>query len=268
MPCRPLARLLSLFVLSALPFLAHAEPAGDLLALHQMRLAAQRSLSDLFLLNAMAGDPRYAGLVASSTADAGAALERLGQMPGSASAQLRSKLQEQWDGYRQALEQQLQAQKQNGYNDFQPLGDLASRNSQLLDTAEQLYEGIQKDSGQQVPPLTQQSRDQSLLMQSITWNYVSRNASVGANPVRSEDQQALDDLTNRFAINLLQLQQAPQTSPEIGRELRAISTKWRFIEKSLQSAAQSNVPFLIDKYSDGIIADLEQVSGRYAAAQL
>ena len=86
-----------------------------------------------------------------------------------------------------------------------------------------------------------------------------------AGPVR---QQALDDLTNRFAINLLQLQQAPQTSPEIGRELRAISTKWRFIEKSLQGAAQSNVPFLIDKYSDGIIADLEQVSGRYAAAQL
>lgn len=264
---RALAQLLSALLFSALPLLAHADTAGDLLSLHQMRLATQRSLSDFFLLTSTEGDARYAGLVDSSTAEAASAAGRLGAMPGGASNQLKNQLEQQWQAYSQNLTQQIQAQKQNGYNDFKALGDLAEQNRQLLDTAEQLYGKIQEESGSQVPPLTQQSREQSLLMQAITWNYVVRNASVGANPVKSDDQQSLDDLSNRFAINLLRLQQAPQTSPEIGRQLRAISTKWHFIEKSLQSAAQSNVPFLIDKYSDGIIADLEQVSGLYAAAQ-
>lgn len=267
MPRRPLAHLLSTLLLLALPLLACADPAADLLAVHQLRLAAQRSLSDFFMLASMEGDPRYAKLIDASTQDAAGSLARLGAMPGGASSQLKEQLQGQWQAYRQALDSQLQAQKQNGYNDFKPLGELATRNRQLLDTAEQLYAKIQEESGRQVPPLTQQSREQSVLMQAIAWNYVSRNASVGANPVRSEDQQALDDLTNRFAINLLKLQQAPQTTPEIGRELRSIAIKWHYIEKSLQSAAQGSVPFLIDKYSDGIIADLEQVSGLYAAAQ-
>ncbi|WP_435605420.1 hypothetical protein [Pseudomonas knackmussii] len=264
---RPLTLLLSTLLFIATPLLARADAPSDLLNLHQMRLAAQRSISDFFLLTSTEGDARYAGLVDSSTADASNAADRLGAMPGGASTQLKSQLDQQWLAYRQNLTQQIQAQKQNGYNDFKALGDLAEQNRQLLDTAEQLYGKIQEESGVQVPPLTQQSREQSLLMQAITWNYVARNISVGANPVKSEDQQSLDDLSNRFAINLLRLQQAPQTSPEIGRELRAISTKWHFIEKSLQSAAQSNLPILIDKYSDGIIADLEQVSGLYAAAQ-
>lgn len=267
MPRRPLARLLSTLILSALPALAAAAPAEDLLAIHQLRLAAQRSLSDFFMLTSMEGDPRYVKLIDSSTQDADTRVTQLGDMPGEASRQLKSQLQTQWSAYRQALIAQTQAQKQNGYSDFKPLGELATRNRQLLDTAEQLYGKIQEESGQQVPPLTQQSREQSVLMQAITWNYVSRNASVGASPVSSDDQQPLDDLTNRFAINLLKLQQAPQTTPEIGKELHSIAIKWHYIEKSLQSAAQGSVPFLIDKYSDGIIADLEQISSLYAAAQ-
>lgn len=266
MSLRPLLQSLSILLFSALPCLAVADTGSDLLALHQMRLAAQRSLSDFFLLASTEGDPRYATLVDGSTREASDAAGRLGSMPGNASSALALQLQQQWQAYRDALGQQLQAQKQNGYNDFKALGDLAERNRQLLDTAEQLYAKMQEESGTQVPPLTQQSREQSLLMQAIAWNYVARNASVGASPVKSDEQQPLDDLSNRFAINLLRLQQAPQTSAQIGRQLRAISTKWHFIERSLQSAAQSNVPFLIDKYSDGIIADLEQVSGLYAAA--
>ena len=78
---------------------------------------------------------------------------------------------------------------------------------------------------------------------------------------------ALDDLANRFAINLVKLQQAPQTTPEIGKALRSVAIKWNYIEKSLQNYNQNSVPFLINKYSDRIIEDLEEVSGLYAAQQ-
>ncbi|PPJ70817.1 hypothetical protein CV019_12295, partial [Staphylococcus haemolyticus] len=70
-----------------------------------------------------------------------------------------------------------------------------------------------------------------------------------------------------FAINLVKLQQAPQTTPEFGQELRGVAIKWRYIEKSLQNYNQNSVPFLNNKYSDRIIEDLEKVSGLYAAQQ-
>ena len=46
-----------------------------------------------------------------------------------------------------------------------------------------------------------------------------------------------------------------------------MAIKWRYIEKSLQNYNQNSVPFLINKYSDRIIEDLEKVSGLYAAQQ-
>ena len=67
---RPLTLLLSTLLFIATPLPARADAPGDLLNLHQMRLAAQRSISDFFLLTSTEGDARYAGLVDSSTADA------------------------------------------------------------------------------------------------------------------------------------------------------------------------------------------------------
>lgn len=271
MTSRPLVRLLSAFAAltftAVYPLFASADIAGDLLNLHQMRLAAQRSLGDFFMFNAMEGDQKYAKLVAASSQNAGDALGKIGEMPGTESAKLKAQLQEQWKGYATQLQTLTGTLDKSGYTDLQPVADLAAQNRKLLNTAEQLYTRIQDESGSKVPPLTQQTREQSLLMQDIAVDYASRNASVGASFFGGGEERPLDDLANRFAINLVKLQQAPQTTPEIGKALRSVAIKWHYIEKSLQNYNQNSVPFLINKYSDRIIEDLEEVSGLYAAQQ-
>ncbi|MCY1543835.1 hypothetical protein D9M68_796680 [compost metagenome] len=132
----------------------------------------------------------------------------------------------------------------------------------------ELYSKIQQESGQNVPPLTQQSREQSLLMQAIAVDYASRSASVGATFMGGGDNRPIEELVSEFANKLTSMEKAPQNTPQITQTLNGVSTKWRYIEKSLMNYNENSVPFLINKYSDSIIEGLEDVSAQYSATQL
>ncbi|MFC5698696.1 hypothetical protein ACFPU0_24545 [Pseudomonas sp. GCM10022186] len=246
---------------------AQDAPADDLLKLHQMRLAAQRSLGDFYMYNGMEGDQRYARMIDESVQTADARLKELGDMPGDASTALRAQLAQEWQRYIGELTGLVTGLKQNGYTDLQPVADLTERNRRLMEMSNELYTRIQQEGATQVPPLTQRSRDQSLLMQAIAVDYASRSASIGGSFIGSAGGKAIDELAGEFAHRLASLEQAPQNTAEIRQRLDGISTKWRYIEKSLKNYNEKSVPFLINKYSDRIIEGLEDVSARYAAAQ-
>ncbi|MDA8483064.1 hypothetical protein NNO07_08275 [Pseudomonas resinovorans] len=265
------SRLLAILLgtLLTLPAFASTQtsPADNLLKLHQMRLAAQRSLGDFYMYNGMEGDQRYARLIDESVQQADARLKELGEMPGEASKVLRTQLTQEWQSYNSELTGLVTALKQQGFTDLQPVADLTARNKRLMDLSNELYTKIQQEGATQVPPLTQRSRDQSLLMQTIAVDYASRSASIGGSFMGGNGGKAIDELAGEFANQLASLEQAPQNTPEIRQALDGISTKWRYIEKSLKNYNENSVPFLINKYSDRIIDGLEDVSARYSAAQ-
>lgn len=265
------SRLLAILLgtLLALPAFGSSPPpsADSLLKLHQMRLAAQRSLGDFYMYNGMEGDQRYARLIEESVQKADSRLKELGDMPGEGSKALRTQLAQEWKSYHDELTRLVAALKQQGYTDLQPVADLTERNKRLLELSSELYGKIQQEGATQVPPLTQRSRDQSLLMQTIAVDYASRSASIGGSFIGASAGKAIDELAGEFATQLASLEQAPQNTPEIRQALDGISTKWRYIEKSLKNYNENSVPFLINKYSDRIIDGLEDVSARYSAAQ-
>ena len=158
--------------------------------------------------------------------------------------------------------------KSQGYTDLQPVADLAARNQQLMTLSQELYSKIQQESGHTTARLTQQSREQSLLMQTIAMDYASRSASVGATFMGGGESRPIEELVGEFASKLASLEQASQNTPQIKRTLGGVSTKWRYIEKSLLNYNENGVPFLVNKYSDSIIEGLEQVSAQYSATQL
>ncbi|VTQ05117.1 Uncharacterised protein [Pseudomonas aeruginosa] len=231
MICRPFTLCLALLGLLSLPVFA-AGTADDLLALHQMRLATQKSLNAFFMYVGQEGDQRYASLIESSAQTAEARLQRLDGVNGSESRRLLGQLREQWRDYAQDLDKLTGAVRNKGYSDLQPVADLARRNQQLMDLGGQLYRSLQRENAATVPTLTEQSREQSLLMQDIALDYASRNASVGASFFGGGEERPLDDLASRFSVNLLKLQQAPQNDEEIARALRSVAIKWHYIEKS------------------------------------
>lgn len=259
-----------LLVFSLPSYAANVEPtdaAGNLLKLHQLRLAAQKSLGDFYMYNGMEGDQRYARMIDTSLQNGQALLGSLTQMPGEGSKALLAQLDQHWNSYQSELKVLADTLKTQGYTDLQPVADLASHNQQLMGLSTELYNKIQQESGRNVSALTQLSREQSLLMQSIAVDYASRSASVGGSFISSggENSKSIDELANEFVHVMDKLEQAPQNTAETRQSLGAVKTKWRYIEKSLKNYNEKSVPFLVNKYSDRIIEGLEVLAGQYAA---
>ncbi len=274
MSSRLLAVSLSLVLTTLLPLGATAANSAtgsdNLLKLHQLRLAAQKSLGDFYMYNSMDGDQRYARQIEESVHDADARLAELTDMPGDASKAMRAQLAQQLTAYDAELKALTTAMKTQGFTELQPVADLATRNQQLMALSNELYTKIQQESGQIVPPMTQQSREQSLLMQAIAVDYASRSASVGGTFIGSAagDEKTIEDLVTQFAGQLNTLEKSPQNTAQIRESLNGINTKWRYIEKSLKNYNENSVPFVVSKYSDSIIDGLEGVSAQYLAAKL
>lgn len=259
-----------LLVFSLPSYAASVEPtdaADNLLKLHQLRLAAQKSLGDFYMYNGMEGDQRYARMIDTSLQNGQALLGSLTQMPGDGSKALLAQLDQHWNSYQSELKVLADTLKTQGYTDLQPVADLASHNQQLMGLSTELYNKIQQESGRNVSALTQLSREQSLLMQSIAVDYASRSASVGGSFISSggENSKSIDELANEFVHVMDKLEQAPQNTAETRQSLGAVKTKWRYIEKSLKNYNEKSVPFLVNKYSDRIIEGLEVLAGQYAA---
>ncbi|XLY89735.1 hypothetical protein ACK8QS_07870 [Ectopseudomonas mendocina] len=263
----PLSTLLLFLLASLTSTLLNAAPADDLLRLHQLRLATQKSMGDFYMYNGMEGDQRYARMIGESLQEGQAHLDGLGEMPGDASKALHTQLQKDWQSYRSGLQALMEAMRRQGYTDLQPVADLADNNQRLMAISQELYQKIQQESGFSVPPLTQKSREQSLLMQNIALDYASRSASVGTSFFGGGEERAIDELVGEFASQLDNLSAAQQNTPQITAALGSIETKWRYIEKSLRNYNENTVPFLISKYSDSIIEGLEGVAAQYAAGQ-
>lgn len=136
----PLSALL-LFVFTSLSStLLSAAPANDLLRLHQLRLATQKSLGDFYMYNGMEGDQRYARMIGESLQEGQSHLDGLGEMPGDASKALRAQLQNNWQSYRSGLQALMEAMRSQGYTDLQPIADLAESNQRIMAIGQELYQ--------------------------------------------------------------------------------------------------------------------------------
>ena len=245
-----------------------ADAATSLLKLHQIRLAAQKSLGDFYMFNGMEGDQRYARMINDSLSEVNNHMTALADMPGEGSKALRSQLDQQWKGYQIDLNNLINALKSQGYTDLQPVADLAGRNQQLMALSQELYTKIQQEGSYSVPTLTQRSREQSILMQGIAVDYASRSASVGATFMGGGDARPIEELVSEFASKMAALEKDPKNTPQLKQSWESVATKWRYIEKSLINYNENSVPFLVNKYSNTIIQGIEQISGQYAAANL
>jgi ActR/RegA family two-component response regulator len=258
------------FSFSSFAYSAETAAPSELLQLHQLRLTAQKSIGDFYMLNAMEGDLRYARQISDAMKSGEALLQQIQNMPGEGSKALLEQLRQQWGAYASELIALTDTYKSQGFTDLQPVADLASRSQQLQTLSAELYGKIQQESGNNVPPLTQLSRDESLLMQRIATDYSSRSAAVGATFIGGSDKnsKSIDELSNEFLSSLNKLEQAPQNTAETRQAVAAINVKWRYIEKSLKNYNEKVVPFLVNKYSNSITDGLEAVSSQYAEKQL
>lgn len=237
-------------------------------ALFLLRLQTQSSIGDFYMLNGQEQDQRYAR---QAEANLILAQENLAKLPAPSTPEAQSlhiQLKQDFSTYSTELRRLISVLKEQGYTDLQPIADLATLNSTILKTSADLESQIQKDNQYTLPKLTQLAREQSLLIQGIAADYAARSGSVGASFIADGEKQPLDKLSEQFANTLLAMQKDPTNTSETKKSLRAIQTKWRYIEGSLKNYNEDSVPFVIDKYARSITKNLEQLANQYASLNI
>ncbi|MCW2291825.1 hypothetical protein M2262_001875 [Pseudomonas sp. BIGb0408] len=262
-------RAISLHTLLAtlllLPGLAAAAQTSPYLQhLLRLHLAAQKSLGDFYMYNSMEGDQRYARMIDESRREASEQLSTLAGIPDVGAARLHAQLQQQWQAYDRDLSELMAALAKQGYTDLQPVADMAARNRQVLATSQALYEALQRTDPGAISEQTASTRELSLLMQGIAVSYAARSASVGASFSGDSSERPIEDQVTDFSSRLTALRNRPDNDARIDTALDAVTTKWRYIEKSLRNYNEKSVPFLVNKYSDSIIRGLMEVTELYA----
>lgn len=260
----------------SLPSFAYSEKLSgsteSLLKLHQFQLAAQRSLGSFYMYSYLEGDQRYARITEESLQDGHALLLQITKLPSEVSSALLGKLEQQWNGYQSELKKMAATIESRGFIDVQRVIDLATQSDQLMALSSTLYAKIQQESGSEVAPLTQLSREQSLLIQSIAIDYVERSGWVDGVILLGNNGNGgkrVDEMADKFARSLDKFYGASKNTVEITRLLIVIRSKWRYIESSLKNYDnEKNVPVVVDRVANGISKDFESVSAEYAKINL
>lgn len=265
-------RAISLCALPTAFFVPGTATAIDIAAhaqhLQRLHLAAQKSLGDFYMYNSMEGDQRYARMIEQSRQTAREQLQKLANMQDVGAAHLHTQLQQQWQAYDQNLTTLMATLAKQGYTDLQPVADMAARNRQLLLTCQDLYEALRRSDAAAISEQSDNTRQLALLMQNIAVSYAARSAAVGASFSGDSSERPIEDLVDDFSARLASLRTLPDNNTDVDETLEGVTTKWRYIEKSLRNYIEKSVPFLVNKYADSIINGLLTVADLYAQAPM
>lgn len=125
---------------------------------------------------------------------------------------------------------------------------------------DQLYLDLEKRAGLTGSALSE-ARALALMLEQMSALYVE-NASAAYVSNRSQDSQdmTIDQMAASFSKRLSQLLAKAQDK-DAAKLVRSIQSKWKFIERSMLNYQENSVPFLVDRYTQGIVADLMTLAG-------
>lgn len=110
------------------------------------------------------------------------------------------------------------------------------------------------------------SYKQSQLMLDIAELYGELSVSIVGNPLVT-DEMTLDQFCELFNTTLGTLKTASREVPESKALIRTITSKWKFIEKSVRNHQENMVPYLVARYSDAILDKLNLMNELYLQKQ-
>lgn len=100
--------------------------------------------------------------------------------------------------------------------------------------------------------------EQYVLMQVMTAAYLRKSADYfgGAIVASQGPEVEIDQLANKFSVQLDQLNRHYAKTPQVALPLKEITTKWTFIKNSFKNYNKDNVPFIVGRYNEQITEKL------------
>ncbi|WP_166263695.1 hypothetical protein [Marinobacter caseinilyticus] len=162
----------------------------------------------------------------------------------------------EFDKFKNLMRQNINDVRKNGYPDIRMMSELADQAQALGDISTELYASARESSETDTDDRVEAARSAAVLMAQMMSKYSARsNSSVaqtfqGAATATPLDKQAVefDQLMDRL--------NAGSASGELKKTIDSVSSKWQFIRGSYVNYNDDNVPFIIDRYSKGILDGL------------
>ena len=233
--------------------------------IYEMRTSSFAILSDFYMLRALDGDLRYSHGIDAKIKS----FERsLGELSQTESSNLKKSeaINTDWQNYKQLVDSNRTELLKLGYSNINQVNKLEDKLMTLNSNLMQSYDALLKTEDSPVNKWTQQSRDMTLIIGTITAEYAARSSpnAAGQVYVSKFNVGGLEEQAKEFNRLLSQFSEAPANDKAVNKTIKQIGVKWAFIEKSVTNFNQNAVPFIVSSYSQKITNSLKVIGDYYA----
>lgn len=149
--------------------------------------------------------------------------------------------------------------RKRGYPDLQVVSQMANGANKLSKLSSDLYDDVKTKDNVVTNDNVEMARRASLILAKMMTQYTARSSSSVSQDFQGSNQdKPLNQQAEEFNKLLKELEGA-MNSKTLQDQYDDIMTKWEFIRNSYIHYNQNNVVFVINRYSQGIISELEDI---------
>ncbi len=250
---------LLLVTLSLLATHVFASPQQLLTNVHQLRLLSTESLTNFYMYSGLDADTKYGKKINNNLESFAKILENIRQLPAADGiSDSMGDIEESWAKFDKLIRINYNDMKDQGFPNIRLVDEMGKTNAVLLKIITKAYEDAKVSTGITPPAAVETARNLAMTMEEITSQYAARGTSNLGQVFMGSYERSLEQMAVAFRTDLVNLkQQVNQESSQ--RILRAIDSKWSFMERSIKNYNENTVPFLVTSYSERIIMNLEEL---------
>jgi hypothetical protein len=244
--------LITAIVLSLASHTVFAKPINIEESIYNSNNLIYKSIAEYYLFSALESDPFYSAAIDYNITLIDSEMSLLAQSSEPKIANNISPINKQWEEYKALLLSNQQYIQTNGFADGQNEYRMGELNMQLSTALHHLYDITSKTNDN---PITHIARAQSIDLRMIVAIF-SAQYTVNPEQIYSGEisEKTLNERLDMFTKNLRKLSRLNADK----HVMKSINSKWNMISASIKTK-QKRVPFLVSKYSDLIIRDLEKL---------
>ncbi|BES71197.1 hypothetical protein RE428_22150 [Marinobacter nanhaiticus D15-8W] len=169
-----------------------------------------------------------------------------------------ARLNQDFDKFKDLMRQNINDVRQNGYPDLRLVSDMANQAVTLSRTSAEMYDIVRTSESVTTDKRVEAARAAAVLMAQMMSKYSARSTSSVSQTFQGADtEEPLDEQAKQFDALMSEVT-AGHPSGELHQTLSSVASKWGFIRSSYVNYNENNVSFVIDRYSKGILEELNQ----------
>lgn len=250
---------LLLITLSLFAAQVFATPQQLLSNVHKLRLLSTESLTNFYMYSGLDADSKYGKKIIANLAAFNKTFANTQELPAADGiSDSMATINESWARFEELIKTNYQDMESQGFPNVRLVDEMGKVNADLLKALTKAYEDAKISTGITPPDAVETARTLAMTMEEITSQYAARGTSNLGQVFMGSYERTLEQMADAFRTDLVSLK--AQVNPSSSqRLLRAIDSKWNFMERSIKNYNENTVPFLVTSYSERIIVNLEEL---------